>query len=69
MKSALVIATGALVLFMAADVPVAQAQVPPHTPGTVCFTPNFWCWVQPPGQPGGPCTCPSPYGHARGTLG
>ena len=25
----------------------AQAQVPPHLPGTVCFTPQFWCWTGP----------------------
>ena len=34
------------------------AQAPPHTPGTVCYTPTFWCWAQPPGPPGRLC-------HAR----
>jgi len=44
-------------------------QVPPHQPGTVCFTPSFWCWAPQPGPPGGLCACPSPYGWVRGTLG
>lgn len=47
----------------------AVAQVPPHTPGTVCFTSTFWCWAQPPGAPGAPCACPSPTGYVAGTLG
>ena len=46
----------------------ARAQVPPHTPGTICFTSGFWCWAQPPGKPGGACTCPSPTGPVKGTL-
>jgi hypothetical protein len=48
---------------------MALAQVPPHTPGTICFTPSFWCWANPPGTPGAACTCPSPYGPVAGTLG
>lgn len=48
---------------------MTQAQVPPHAPGTICFTPDFWCWAQWPGPPGGPCGCPSPYGYAPGWLG
>jgi hypothetical protein len=48
---------------------LAQAQVPPHAPGTICFTPSFWCWAQWPGAPGGPCGCPSPYGYVPGWLG
>ena len=47
---------------------LAQAQVPPHYPGTICFTPSFWCWSSP-GQPGTPCACPSPRGLVRGYLG
>lgn len=35
----------------------AVAQVPPHMPGTICFTPNFWCWAQFPGPPGTYCEC------------
>jgi hypothetical protein len=49
--------------------PAAWAQVPPHVPGTICFTPQFWCWVPTPGQAGAPCSCPSPYGWVRGQLG
>ncbi|QJR09550.1 hypothetical protein DSM104443_00599 [Usitatibacter rugosus] len=47
---------------------VAQAQVPAHTPGTICFTPRFWCWANPPGPPGRVCYCPSQYGWVQGTL-
>ena len=43
-------------------------QVPPHKPGTICQTPRFWCWAQPPGPPGAPCTCPSPAGPVTGSL-
>ena len=46
----------------------ASAQVPPHPPGTICQTPNFWCWVQGNGQPGSRCQCPSPYGPKEGRL-
>lgn len=46
----------------------ARAQVPPHIPGTICFTPTFWCWANPPGPPGYPCGCPSPYGYVAGYL-
>ena len=46
----------------------ARAQVPPHVPGTICFTPTFWCWANPPGPPGNPCGCPSPYGYVAGFL-
>jgi hypothetical protein len=48
---------------------VAEAQVPPHAPGTVCYTPYFWCWAQPPGPPGLACVCPSPRGLVGGVLG
>jgi hypothetical protein len=48
---------------------VGDAQVPPHPPGTVCYTPQFWCWMQQPGYPGTACFCPSPYGLVRGTVG
>lgn len=47
----------------------AFAQVPAHVPGTICFTPQFWCWAQPPGPPGYPCGCPTPYGYVTGFLG
>jgi hypothetical protein len=48
---------------------LALAQVPAHQPGTICFTPQFWCWANPPGPPGGNCACPSPYGWIGGRLG
>lgn len=47
----------------------AVAQVPPHHPGTICFTPQFWCWMQYPLLPGQVCFCPTPYGPIRGTAG
>jgi hypothetical protein len=46
-----------------------MAEVPPHQPGTVCYTPQFWCWAQPPGPSGTPCVCPTPYGWVSGTRG
>jgi hypothetical protein len=47
----------------------ASAQVPPHPPGTICFTPTFWCWMQFPGIPGQLCYCPSPWGPVQGVIG
>lgn len=47
----------------------AFAQVPAHVPGTICFTPQFWCWAQPPGPPGYPCGCPTAFGIVSGWLG
>ena len=47
----------------------AGAQVPPHRPGTICFTPKLWCWANPPGPPGAVCYCPSRYGKVQGKLG
>ena len=46
-----------------------DAQVPPHAPGTICYTPQFWCWAKQPGPPGGVCYCPSAYGWVPGRLG
>lgn len=43
----------------------AAAQVPPHVPGEICFTPTLWCWANPPGPPGYPCVCIDP---ASGSL-
>jgi hypothetical protein len=61
----------ALALCCAPLVPVkeASAQVPPHPPGTVCYTPHFWCWMSVPLKPGSPCACPTPYGLVPGTAG
>jgi hypothetical protein len=59
----------ALALSPVVAVRQAEAQIPPHYPGTICFTPQFWCWANPPGQPGSPCGCPSPYGWIPGRYG
>jgi hypothetical protein len=45
------------------------AQVPPHPAGSICFTPQFWCWANPPGRPGWSCSCATPYGWVGGRLG
>ena len=63
MRLLAVVALG--VLFVSGE---ALAQVPPHYPGTICFTPTFWCWSSP-GPVGGACGCPSPYGLIQGFLG
>lgn len=47
----------------------AFAQVPPHRPGEICFTPKLWCWQKPPGRPGTPCSCLTPFGPMSGRLG
>jgi hypothetical protein len=43
--------------------------LPPHAPGTICLTPRFWCWAQPPGPTGSNCACPTPYGWVPGVRG
>ena len=45
------------------------AQIPPHEPGTICFTPTMWCWAQTPGLPGRPCQCWNGSNWESGTLG
>lgn len=56
-----------IALFLAAPVALAATQatpqVPPHAPGSICFTPYFWCWVNPPGPPGFPCYCFDNWGN------
>lgn len=54
--------------FLAPDAAMAQA-VPPHSPGTICLTPKFWCWAQPAGAPGSNCACPTAYGWVPGVRG
>lgn len=44
------------------------AAVPPHMPGTVCATPQFWCWAIYPGPPGTQCACRSQSGWVPGVL-
>lgn len=46
----------------------AAAQAPPHSPGTICQTQEYWCWAAEPGTPGAPCGCPTPWGWQTGTL-
>jgi hypothetical protein len=58
-----------LPLILAALSGSAEAQVPPHQPGTICFTPQFWCWMQFPSYPGQICYCASPYGPVQGVSG
>ena len=38
---------------------IAIADVPPHTPGTICATQQGWCRAIYPGPPGTRCTCGS----------
>jgi hypothetical protein len=59
----------AILLAGASIVATALAQVPPHQPGTVCYTPEFWCWLYPPQPPGSTCFCASPYGSVSGVAG
>ena len=68
MKNAMVF--GLLVLSAVAPfAPVtAFAQLPPHTPGTICATPSFWCQAASPGVPGARCACPSARGWVAGVL-
>ena len=47
----------------------AAAQVPPHQPGTICFTPKFWCWLNRPLIKGQPCSCATQSGPIRGVAG
>ena len=62
------LATSLLLVSFPAELALAQAP-PPHKPGEICFTPNFWCLASPPGPPGWACYCPTPQGLVRGTLG
>jgi hypothetical protein len=60
----------AIVLMLLATLAgTADAQVPPHAPGTICFTQKFWCWAQPPGPPGSSCSCPTKWGWVAGVRG
>ncbi len=58
-----------IVAFLLLGPSAALAQVPPHSPGTVCLTPTFWCWAQIPGPLGAPCVCASGGGVVQGVLG
>jgi hypothetical protein len=69
MKLSLNLLSAWLLVTAAFLAPEAIAQVPKHPPGSICFTPKFWCWASPTGKAGNPCSCPTPYGPVRGTLG
>jgi hypothetical protein len=47
----------------------AAAVVPAHPPGSVCYTPRFWCYARPPGPTGSPCVCPTATGPVGGVRG
>jgi len=57
-----------LVLVGLSVAPAWAQELPAHTPGTICASPdNYWCWIARK-QIGAPCTCPSPYGPVNGTA-
>jgi len=47
----------------------ASAQIPPHPPGTVCFTPYTWCFLPQTLPVGAPCGCSTTSGVALGRAG
>jgi len=44
-------------------------QVPPHYPGTICFTPYSWCPLPGAVPVGTRCYCNGPYGAVYGQAG
>jgi len=47
-------------LVLLAALPAALAQgvpLPPHVPGSICYTPQGWCWAVYPGPAGSRCAC------------
>jgi hypothetical protein len=54
---------------LVAGADAAGPPAPPHPAGTICFTPQFWCFAQPPGPVGTRCACPTPYGLVAGFRG
>ena len=47
----------------------AEAQapmLPPHPPGTICFTSYGWCWLPRQFPVGSPCYCATPRGPIAG---
>jgi hypothetical protein len=63
-----VVAAAALIAALAIPAGLS-AQVPPHYPGSVCLTPTFWCFLQPPLPPGSRCFCATPSGAFPGVAG
>ena len=47
----------------------ALPQVPPHYPGTICFTPYVWCQLPGAVPVGARCFCNTPYGQVFGQAG
>lgn len=47
----------------------AVPQVPPHYPGTICFTPYMWCPLPGAVPVGTRCYCNTPYGPVFGQAG
>ena len=62
------LATAALAL-AALAASMGSAGVPTHPPGTVCYTPRFWCKAVPVGPPGSPCICRTAAGPVAGVRG
>lgn len=56
-------------LFAIVYVTPAMPQVPPHYPGSICFTPYFWCPLQRAIPPGSACYCNGPSGQVYGRAG
>jgi len=63
------IAAAAAILLIGLMAQASRAGVPPHTPGSICYTPRFWCWARPVGPRGSPCICPTPSGPVAGVRG
>lgn len=55
-------------LTLTAAASFSLAQVPAHPPGTICATPQFWCWAIYPGPVGNRCACPTSGGWYQGVL-
>jgi hypothetical protein len=50
--AALLLALTALPAALGQGVPI-----PPHAPGSICYTPQGWCWAVYPGPSGARCAC------------
>lgn len=57
-----------LTLTAAASFSLAASALPAHPPGTICLTPQFWCWAIYPGPVGNRCACPTNSGWYQGVL-
>jgi hypothetical protein len=67
-QSAFVFRSLVVTLFAVATTPVIS-QVPPHYPGTVCFTPYLWCQLPGAVPVGTRCYCNTPSGPVFGQAG